>query len=339
LTATAPDTAAIEVGRLTRPSVGAHANRARAGRPLAAIARAEGSDRLWQEAIDHAIGTPVANIGGRSLLIAREIGGGERWGGEAVSAIVREIMNGELFYVGPDEPAGPTGEGILAMGITAAPVLDGNHRPLGVVSLRDLMEARNGARVSARMTSPAVVVRDDAGIADAARLVGETGHRHLVVVDETGRAVGMVSAVDLVRALVGLPARHPASFPHFDRRTGLTWTDDAVLDVAHLDRAPDGPGLILLVHDAPGVPRRVVWVEASQRVLTRLTDMLSVPQDSPQLVRWLEDRAQLRFRIGVAHDTGALGRGLIEALRDKSRAADTPGGAAAGDVVTARGGR
>jgi CBS domain-containing protein len=249
-----------------------------------------------------------------------------------VSATVREIMNGELFCVGPDDPAASTVQGILSMGITAAPVLDGDRRPLGVVSLRDLIEAGNGARVSERMTSPAVVVRDDAGIADAARLVGETGHRHLVVVEETGCAVGMVSTVDLVRALVGLPARHPGSFPHFDRGTGLTWTDDIALDDSHLDVAPDGPGLILLVHDAPGVPRRVVWVESSERAYTRLTDMLSLPQESPELARWLDDRAQLRFRIGVVRDAAALGRGLIEALRARSLAASSSRVAGAGPV-------
>lgn len=242
-----------------------------------------------------------------------------------MSAIVREIMNPELFNVGPEVSVASTREGILAMGITAAAVLDANQRPLGVASLRDLVDARDGAPTSERMTSPAVVVRDDARIADAALLIGETGYRHLVVVDETGRAVGMVSAVDLVRALSGLPARHPAAFPHLDRRTGLVWTDDTVLDMAHLGAAPEGPGLIVLVHDAPGVPRRVVWVESAANVLTRLTGMLTLPQDSPELARWLEDPARVRFRVAVPFDTAALGQALAEAVREKERDAALSG--------------
>jgi CBS domain-containing protein len=237
-----------------------------------------------------------------------------------VGAIVREIMNPELFSVGPEEPISSVRGGILAMGITAAPVLDDGHRPLGVASLRDLVEARDGALAAERMTSPAVVVRDDARIADAARLIGDTSHRHLVVVDETGCAVGMVSAIDVVRALAGLPARHPAAFPHLDSRTGLTWTEDMVLDSAHVEATSDGPGLILLVRDAPGVPRRVVWVEVADSVFTRLTDMLSLPQESPELGRLLGDRAQLHFRVGTALDKAALGEGLVEALRDEERA-------------------
>jgi CBS domain-containing protein len=243
-----------------------------------------------------------------------------------VSAIVREIMNPELFNVGPEVSVASTREGILAMGITAAAVLDGNQRPLGMASLRDLVGSRDGAPTRERMTSPAVVIRGDARIADAALLIGETGYRHLVVVDETGRAVGMVSAVDVVRALTGLPAQHPAAFPHLDMKTGLTWTDDTVLSTAHLSAAPEGPGLIVLVHDAPGMPRRVVWVESAENALTRLTRMLTLPQESPELARWLQDPAQLRFRVGVAFDPAALGQGLPEALREKERAAALSGG-------------
>lgn len=243
-----------------------------------------------------------------------------------MSATVREIMNPELFGVGPEVSVAFTREGILAMGITAAAVLDGNRRPLGVVSLRDLVGAREGAPTSERMTSPAVVVRDDARIADAARLIAETSYRHLVVVDEAGRAVGMVSAVDVVRALAGLPSRHPAAFPHLDTKTGLVWTDDTALDKAHRGAAPEGPGLILLVHDAPGVPRRVVWAESAADVRARLRAMFTLPQESRELARWLEDPARLRFRVGVSSDTAALGQGLVEAVREKERDAALSGG-------------
>jgi CBS domain-containing protein len=226
-------------------------------------------------------------------------------------------MNPELFRIGPEEPAASALGGILAMGITAAPVLDESRHPLGVVSLRDLVEAPVGARAAERMTSPADAVRDDARIGDAARLIGETGHRHLVVVDSDGRAVGMVSAVDVVRALTGLPARHPAAFPHLDMRTGLTWTEDMRLDSAHVDAISDSPGLILLVRDAPGAPRRVVWAEVAGRAFTRLTDMLSLPQEDPELERLLEERAPLHFRVGTAFDKATLKKGLAEVLRDK----------------------
>jgi CBS domain-containing protein len=149
------------------------------------------------------------------------------------------------------------------------------------------------------MTSPAAVVRLDARLTDAARLMGESGYRHLVVVNEDHAAVGMVSALDVLRALTGVPTSHPAAFPHLDPKTGLAFTDDFVFDESQLDRAPDGPGVLALVHDPPGAPGGVVWVESVANLRTRLADMLSLPQRNEELSRWLTHRRHLRFRTAV----------------------------------------
>ena len=69
------------------------------------------------------------------------------------------------------------------------------------------------------------------------------------------------------------------------------------------------------------IVREIVWVQSAANVFTRLTDVLARPQESRELARWLEDRAALRFRVGVAYDDGALGRGLVEGLREKERVA------------------
>lgn len=212
-----------------------------------------------------------------------------------MASTVREIMNRELFAVRPHDRAVAALDGILGLGICAAPVVDEERRPLGVVSLRDLI-TRTGASAADRMTTPALVVRVDAPIAEAARLIAEAGHRRLVAVDALGRAVGMVSAVDVIRGTVGLPAPHPGAFPHLDATDGLVWTDDTLLDDDHIDVAPDGPGVLALIHDAPGAPRRVVWRESTHNVRTRLLDLLSLPQDSRELAAWLDRREHLRFR-------------------------------------------
>ena len=221
-----------------------------------------------------------------------------------MAATVKEIMNPELFGVRATDWVGSALEGILSFGISGAPVLDESGRPLGVVSLRDIVSgSRQGTIARSRMTSPAAVVRERASIVEAARLIGTTGYRRLVVVDETGRAVGMVSAIDVIRGLVGLPATHPAAFPHLDAATGLTWTDDTRLDADGLEAAPDAPGLIVLVHDAPGVPRRIVWVEAAENVSLRLTNMASLPQENPELRFWLGHIKNLRFRAAAVPDS------------------------------------
>jgi CBS domain-containing protein len=220
----------------------------------------------------------------------------------AMATAIREIMNPELFAVAPDDASDDVLTAILAMGVTAAPVVDGEGHPLGMVSLRDLAGGKEGRTAAERMTSPAVVVRREAAILEAAQMLAETGLHRLVVVDRDGRAVGVVSALDIVRGLMGHPASHPAAFPHLDARTGLSWTDDRVLEMKEVEAAPNGPGLLVLVHGGRSVPETMVWAEAVENVQTRLLDMLSEPQQGqPVLSYWLQ-RGHLRFRAAGCAD-------------------------------------
>jgi len=124
---------------------------------------------------------------------------------------VAEIMNPKLLYIREGDRLSLARVQILKFGVTAVPVLDEAHRPVGVVSLRDL--AGEDHRVEA--SRPAKTVSGDATIEEGARVLVEAGVHHLVVVDGEGVAVGMVSALDLVRAFVGVPPQHPASFERY----------------------------------------------------------------------------------------------------------------------------
>lgn len=123
---------------------------------------------------------------------------------------VADIMNPKLLYVRDDDRLTLVRRKILEFGVTAVPVLDENHRPVGVVSLRDC--SGDG---EPKMSSPAKTVRASATVADGARLLADANLHHLVVVDERGAAVGMVSALDFVRAFVDRPARHPEAFDRY----------------------------------------------------------------------------------------------------------------------------
>jgi CBS domain-containing protein len=231
-----------------------------------------------------------------------------------MSATVGEIMNREPFLVRRDHAVAAARVAILGLGITAAPVVDDVGRPIGVVALRDLVGAGDAERVDARMTAPATVIRSGAAVRDAGWLLGETGLRHLVVVDDhDGRTVGMVSAGDVLRSLLGIAARHPQAFPHLDAR-GLMWTDDVPLVEERVEVAPDGPGVVLLVHDLPDRPARVVWAEWTHNVRTRLLDYLSLPQRAPELARWLERRDELFFRA-AALASPELATTVVDELR------------------------
>ena len=226
---------------------------------------------------------------------------------------VSEIMNRELFGLGPEDTVDMALRSILLLGITGAPVLDEDGKPLGLVSLRDLAADRPGDTVGERMTSPAATVAADARIAAAARDLARTGYHRLVVVDEAGTAVGMVSSVDVIRGLMGLPAPHPQSFPHLDRETGLTWTDDRPLEMGEIMAAPEGPGLLLLVHGGAGVPERIVWAEAPEDIRDRLAEMLAAPQPG-LLGSWLE-HGSLRFRAAASSEPAERSEALAAIVR------------------------
>jgi CBS domain-containing protein len=223
-------------------------------------------------------------------------------------------MNRELFSLRPDDTGIEAIAYLRGLGVHAAPVIE-HDRLLGVVTLGDL--AGWDGPVGLRATQPVVSVRDDAAIEEAARLMGEARLHHLVAVDAAGNAVGMLSSLDVVCALLGLPATHPPMFPHYDTSTGLTWTDDTPLAADRVEVAPDGVGILVLVTGGAGRRELPVWAEASRNVRTRLLDLLTTPQrDRPMLARLLE-REHLRFRAASARSFSEAAS-LAERLRTEA---------------------
>lgn len=129
-----------------------------------------------------------------------------------MSKTVATIMNPKLLYIRAGDRASLARRQIIEFGVTAVPVLDETHRPVGVVSLRDLA-GEEGERFEP--SGAVATVKASASIEDGAKQLAESDYHHLVVVDDKGVAVGMVSSLDFLRALVGLAPRHPAKFEHF----------------------------------------------------------------------------------------------------------------------------
>lgn len=220
-----------------------------------------------------------------------------------MARVVREIMNPELFTVREDTPPEDALEAILDLGITAVPVVDESRRPIGVTSLRDLIEDRTNA-----IRRPAIAISGDSSVEHAARLMAETRLHHLVVVGSDGRVTGMVSSIDLLRATIGLPAAYPATFPHHDEEPGVHWTDRAPLDDAHVDAAPDGEGVVVLSTGGTGRSEREVFVEATPALRARVRELAHPPSDTPAPLAELLGRRDLRFRCAIARDEAARRR-------------------------------
>ena len=125
---------------------------------------------------------------------------------------VADVMNRKLLYISAGDRLSLARAKILEFGVTAVPVLDEDHRPVGVVSLRDLARADEHPRENG---GPVHLVRGAASVDEGARLLADLGAHHLVVVDDHGVAIGMVSSLDFLRSLLGLPVTHPQAFDRY----------------------------------------------------------------------------------------------------------------------------
>jgi CBS domain-containing protein len=130
--------------------------------------------------------------------------------------LVRDHMNPHLVYIREGDRAGLALKPILEFGITAVPVVDDDHKPVGVVSLRDLVDPK---RQGKRMSEPVLSIRVEASIHAAASAMADANVHHLVVIDSNGHVAGMISSLDVVRALIGLEAKHPSAIETFERPT------------------------------------------------------------------------------------------------------------------------
>jgi len=129
-----------------------------------------------------------------------------------MSNTVQDIMNPKLLYIKDGDRVSLARRHIVEFGITAVPVLDETHRPVGVVSLRDLA-GDDGERFEPSGVVATVLASES--VEQGAKKLAESNYHHLVVVDEKGVAVGMVSSLDFLRALVGVAPRHPEAVNRF----------------------------------------------------------------------------------------------------------------------------
>jgi CBS-domain-containing membrane protein len=139
---------------------------------------------------------------------------------------VRDVMTVEVVTVDEHAAFKEVARLLTERRVSALPVLDGEGRVVGVVSEADLLlkeefpEGPPGGRLlqgrrrretrakaaggtaAELMTSPAVTIGPDAGVADAARLLHRHQIKRLPVVDPAGPLLGIVSRADLLKVFL-----------------------------------------------------------------------------------------------------------------------------------------
>ena len=132
------------------------------------------------------------------------------------AARVSDVMSFPLVTCSAGVPLREVAELMTRHRIHAVVVLDdpagrGPSRPWSVISELDLVAAApfDEPDVSAGRVAgtPVVVVRPDESLARAAMLMAEYAITHLIAVGEEGKPAGIVSALDVARALSPPPAR------------------------------------------------------------------------------------------------------------------------------------
>ena len=150
---------------------------------------------------------------------------------------VRQIMETSLTAVTPDTPVASVLDILLEASFRALPVIDAQHRLVGIIGTRDLInagllpvrrgvfhtareldsetaETLEGSLIQARQSPQRAAeimnrqvrsITPDLPLREAAQVMLETGLRSLPVVEADGRLVGIVTRADLLQVVVTSP--------------------------------------------------------------------------------------------------------------------------------------
>jgi CBS domain-containing protein len=123
-------------------------------------------------------------------------------------ALARDIMTRQVVKLSPDQLVEEAVIELVSHGLSGAPVVDEDGRPVGVLSEYDCLrvlaesafEGWPAGRVRDWMTEEVETVRSDEDVFALAGRMTSSRHRRLFVVEDD-KLVGVVARADLVKAL------------------------------------------------------------------------------------------------------------------------------------------
>lgn len=121
-------------------------------------------------------------------------------------AKVSDLMSQSVLTLSPDSTLYEAAETLANLGVSGAPVVE-NDKLVGVFSKSDIVVDLSDGEidltdlVSKTMSRQPLTIRPEADASEAVRLFAETKVHRLVVVDASGAVVGIVTPLDIVRAL------------------------------------------------------------------------------------------------------------------------------------------
>lgn len=120
---------------------------------------------------------------------------------------VIEVASRDLITLGPDLSIKEAAQILTRGGIEGAPVLDGEE-VVGILTLSDITKAiaqnKEHLKVKNIMSDEIITVESDMMIADAVEVMNQNNIGRLIVLDEKGRPIGIVTRTDLLNKIAAL---------------------------------------------------------------------------------------------------------------------------------------
>lgn len=200
-----------------------------------------------------------------------------------MSSKVGDLMTRRVFAATENAEFTEIARALRYYGVSAMPVVNDDHRVIGVVSSADLLnkvaepeaeeghlledprrasERRKSGAYTARelMTEPAVTIGPYATVQEAAELMRDKRVKRLPVADEAGRLVGVISRVDVLRAYTVSDAWIRTEVGRELAELSLGEVEvsvhrGSVTLIGHVPRRSDIPRLLHAVRHCQGVAR------------------------------------------------------------------------------------
>lgn len=221
----------------------------------------------------------------------------------------RDVMTPSPTTVTPDTTIGAVARTLLTSDFGSVPIVDPAGRPVGIVTHGDLVERaglplRIGLlrdagvattdellgdtapkAVRTIMSAPVMLVDEDSSLSDAAATMASTGYKRLPVVDRGGRLTGILSRIDLLRAIT---------------REATQWQDDDLAAIclegtAYVRDAIDS--------DTPVLGPEATVGEAIAAMGATRTQRVAVVNDAGILLGMASDRDLLAPMMGATEST------------------------------------
>lgn len=232
---------------------------------------------------------------------------------------VADVMVRDVTVVQADTPLGQVAQVLLQRGVKAVPVVDRAGHVIGVITGGDLLTRgglplrlslhahlppeltaqhvqvlEDSGRVAADIMTPQpVTVRQDARLTEVAAEMARRHLKRLPVTDAEGRLVGLISRIEILRALAAVEEAQPAPPP--PTGSGLQVREVMVADVPTAQA--DTPLDDVLSRLVASPLRRVVVVDADRRVQGLITDAALLERAAPEPKGGLW--ASVRFALGL----------------------------------------